>query len=1033
MKYGSWSRWAVLAVAALFLVGTAGAVSAQGTVTGRVTAQGTNEPVGAAHVMIVGTPAAVSTSQDGRYTIANVAPGAHEVRVLRVGYEEAKQPVTVVAGQTATVDFVLTPTVVKLQEIVTTATGEQRKVELGNAISTLGDVSNLVQTSAIGDVAQLMVAKAPGVIVLPGNMTGSAPVVRIRGLNSLSLSNEPIYIVDGIRITSSAIGVSTGGTSESFLNTLSPDEIEDVEIVKGPSAATLYGTDAANGVVVITTKQGRAGRTRWTWYGEQGQVKDQNNYPTQYALWGHNPATPATPVRCLLNTNLPAGTCVVDSTTSLNILSTPNLTPIHTGNRSQYGVQMQGGSEQLRFFVSGDLENEIGPVKMPKFSIDRFVQQGTPILDQWMYPEAYQQENVRANLSAMLSPTFDLQVNTAFAKTDQRLPQTDNNSFSFLYNAWQNPGFSYSGLGYNATGSLGENKMGYGFYTPGDIFQRQVITGIQRMTASTNVNWRPLPWMENTGVVGIDLAVRDNLTFCGFGQCPNSGTTRLGSITDAHNNNRDFSAKIISTSTWQARRWLNLRTTLGADYVNQENDGSSASGSQLAPGGQTVGAAAVLSASNVLSTAVKTLGVYVQEQAAFRDRLFLTAGVRSDQNSAFGSNFQRVFYPTSQLSWLLSNESFFPRFSWMNDFRLRMAYGAAGVQPGATSALRTFSPSTVNIAGTDAPGLIASALGNPNLKPETSAEFEGGFDTQLLNSRVNLELTYYSKQTRDALINLPIAPNAAPSSTSKLANIASVKNAGVEATLNAQLVDTRPVGWDVTINASHNSNKVVSLGTNPATGAPYPTIGTGTTRDSIGLPINAWFYIPYTWADSNHDGFITASEVHPGTKAVYMGYSSPRDLVSVQNGFDLFNRAIRVNMLFDYKGGYGLYNSTTSFYCQQTNTCFTESNLKSPTWDQARLVALRYSTPSTGAGYLENGQFWRLREVSVVYNLPSRALHFLRGAESATLALSARNLHVWTPYTGIDPEMNYSTTDVQNTFSTIAPPTYYVLRLNLHY
>ena len=1036
MRLGRWRLLATCATAALFLmIGGASAASAQGTITGRVVDQTSNAPISDAHVMVVGSPSSVTTGQDGRYTLNDVAAGVHDVRVLRVGFEARKLTVTVVAGQTATLNFALAPTIVKLQDMVTTATGEQRKVELGNAISTLGDVSNRVQTSAITDMTDLMVAKAPGVIVLPGNMTGSAPVVRIRGLNSLSLDNDPIYIVDGIRITSSAIGVSTGGTAESFLNTLSPDEIEDVEIVKGPSAATLYGTDAANGVIVITTKKGRAGPAKWTWSAEQGSVRDLNHYPVQYALWGHNPtSTSTTPIRCLMQTNLPAGTCVVDSTTSLNLLNTPGLTPIQNGNRNQYGVQVSGGTNQIRYFVSGSLENEIGPVKMPQFSIDRFNAQGTPILDTWLHPEAYQQENVRANLTAALSPTLDLSVNTGIAKTDQRLPQVDNNSFSFLYNAWQNPGFTHSGLGYNATGSLGENKMGYGFFTPGDIFQRLVQTGIQRVTASTNANWRPFPWMENAGTVGMDLAIRDNLTFCAFNTCPNSGTTRLGSITDAHNNNRDFSAKLVSTSTWQARSWANLKTTLGADYINAENDGSTASGSQLAPGGQTVGSAAVLSASNFLPTAVKTLGLYVQEEAAIRDKLFLTAGVRTDQNSAFGTNFQRVYYPTTQLSWLMSDESFFPRYSWLDQFRLRMAYGAAGVQPGATSSLQTYVPSTVNVNGTDTPGLRADALGNPNLKPETSAEFEGGFDTQLLHSRVNLELTYYSKQTKNALIQLPIAPNAAPSNTSVLANIASVKNAGVEATLNTQLVDMRQFGWDVTINASHNTNKVVSLGTNPGTGKPYPTIGTGTTRDSVGLPINAFFYHTYTYADSNHDGYITANEVTVNPAFSYMGSSAtPRDLVSVQNGFDVLDRAFRINILLDYKGGYSLPNATTSFYCQQTNTCYTESNLHAPLWDQARLVALRYAKTSTSVGYLENGQFWRLREVSVVWNLPTRLTRVLRGAEGANLVFSARNLHVWTAYTGIDPEANYSTGDIQNTFSTIAPPTYYVVRLNLHY
>src|SRR5262249_47948786 len=152
-------------------------------------------------------------------------------------------------------------------------------------------------------------------------------------------------------------------------------------------------------------------------------------------------------------------------------------------------------------------------------------------------------------------------------------------------------------------------------------------------------------------------------------------------------------------------------------------------------------------ANDQLSTAVKTLGVYAQEQAGFRDRMFLTVAARSDQNSAFGTNFQRVWYPKASLSWILSDERFFPQIEQGNQFRLRAAYGQSGVQPGATDALRTFGPSTVNLQNVPTAGLLETAIGNPNLKPERSGEFEGGFDVSAFSNRVHTELTYYSKKT----------------------------------------------------------------------------------------------------------------------------------------------------------------------------------------------------------------------------------------------------------------------------------------------
>ena len=230
-----------------------------------------------------------------------------------------------------------------------------------------------VEESPVTNLADLMVAKSPGVIILPGNMTSSAPTVRIRGLNSMSLSNAPIYVIDGVRMNSGAIGGGLGGTNTSYVNDINPAEIEDIEIVKGPSAATLYGTDAANGVIVITTKKGRAGNTRLTWYGEQGTVEDRNDYPSSYADWGHSPTAPnaANPVRCNLIT-VGAGTCVIDSTTSANLFRQSGIGTIQNGPRSQYGGQASGGGDALRFFVSSDIENEQGPVSMGSSFISRF-------------------------------------------------------------------------------------------------------------------------------------------------------------------------------------------------------------------------------------------------------------------------------------------------------------------------------------------------------------------------------------------------------------------------------------------------------------------------------------------------------------------------------------------------------------------------------------------------------------------------------------------------------------------------------------
>ncbi len=505
---------AVVSVPALALAQTA-------TITGRVTAANNGQPLAESRVFVVGAQAVATTNADGHFTL-RTAPGSFEVRVIRVGYTEQKKPITVAATGTANVDFSMAAAVVKLTEIVTTATGEQRRVELGHSVTTLGDISLKVETQPVNSLTDLMVGKAPGVVVLPGNMTGSAPTVRIRGIKSLSLSSDPIYVIDGIRMNAAALGLGTGGTSVSLLNTLNPEEIADIEIVKGPSAATLYGTDAANGVIVITTKKGQAGAAKWSWHGDMGTVKDRNTYPTQYSIWGKNTAGALS--RCVLVT-VAAGTCTPlqnsaggDSVSSYYLFGDPYVSPKVTGLHQLGGGQVSGGSDLVRYFVSGDGEHERGPTEMPPIGKQYFDSIGTKIREEWLHPEDFKRNSLRANVNAAIHPKFDLNINSAYTKTSQRLPQVDNNTFSYLYQAFNNPGFRptiacrtnpTSCLGYTDTGGLGEELGGYVQFTPGQMFQVYNNLDVDRFIQSATAQWRPIAWLHVDGTGGFDYAARD--------------------------------------------------------------------------------------------------------------------------------------------------------------------------------------------------------------------------------------------------------------------------------------------------------------------------------------------------------------------------------------------------------------------------------------------------------------------------------------------------------------------------------------------
>jgi TonB-linked SusC/RagA family outer membrane protein len=1021
----------MLAPAAMLLVSISSAF-AQGTVSGRVIAQQSGEPLPESRIAVVGTSLVGSTGADGRYVIRNVPSGAWVVRVLRVGYQEQKKSVTMTSGQNATLDFGLEAAIVKLTEVVTTATGEQRRVELGNSVSTI-DVSARAQTAPATSMATMLVAQAPGVQVLPGNETGTGARIRIRGVNSITLANDPIYIIDGVRMTSSngsqSGNIFTGGAIQSRAEDINPDEIENIEIVKGPSAATLYGTDAANGVVVITTKRGRAGDTRYHATAESGIITDRNTYPTAYTLWGHAPA--GSTRNCLnpLLSQVSSGLCVSDSLTSFNLWSTPNTTPLGTGTRKKGGAQISGGQQSLRFFTSGEYEHEVGIYKIPDFDVQRFDTLNIPIRNEWAHPSELARGTFRANIDANISPKFDASFSSGFITSRNHLPTIDNNAYGIGSNGFGGPGYE---LGHGrALSSLGFELHGYRATTPGESFQDIISQYINRFIGSTNLNYRPTTWLSARLESGVDYTDRADQQLCARGTCADVGTRRQGAYQDDRASLRTITVNGQSTATFQPTSWLNSKTTGGVQWVSSTFDRAGAGSVNLTPGGVTNNAGATQFSDNSTSDS-KTLGLFVEEAVGISDRLFLTGGLRSDQNSAFGTQFQRVLYPKVSVSHILSDEAWFPKLRFVNQIRSRLAYGTSGVQPGPTDAIQFLSATSSNVSAIDQPGVVLSSLGNSDLRPERAHEFEGGLDTRFFGSRMTLDLTYYSKVTKDALVGAVIPPDLGTGNTTQRTNLGSVKNAGLEALLSAQVIDRRNFGFDLTVSGSSNANKLVSLGVD-AQGRPLPPqVGT-TTRNQPGFPLFGYWQRRYTYADKNTDGMITVNELTVDDSATYIAYSAPRFETTLQTGVDLFQHRLRVTGSFDHKGGFSLLNGTERIRCQSRNNCFGTYSKDAPLWMQARAVAVRESSGNTQFGYMENATFTRFRELTAVWTLPQGLLS-KTGAKDASLVFSARNLHKWTKYTGIDPESDSdagSTISTQTDFQAAPPATYFIFRLNV--
>jgi TonB-linked SusC/RagA family outer membrane protein len=990
-----------------------------GTVTGRVSEKEANLVVVGARVAIVGSALSQTTNDDGRYTIRNVPAGQHRVRVTSVGFQPAEEAVSVPDGGTVVLNLVITRLPTKLNEVVTTATGDRRRVEVGNAIARI-NADSLVPTTPINTVSDLIASRAPGVQVLYSNgLTGSGSRIRIRGLNSITVSNDPIVILDGVRIDGSSgdinrtIGLGGEVPTPSRLDDLDPETIESIDILRGPSAATLYGTDAANGVIVIKTKRGQAGRTKWNISADRGIVLMPVRFPENYLSWGHS-TTNRADFRCILP-DAAAGRCVIDSLTNFNPLNDKETTPFKTGHQSLLGMQVSGGAEQLRYYLAGTFNTETGTVQMPRSEIARLtkLRNGDAIPDWQLHPNELTKFALRGNVSNTFGSTADVTFSSSFLRQSQRSPR-NGSSGSFVRSA-------ISGSGYR------DARDGWGIEFPGDNFSQRNDQDINRVTTSVAGNWRPRAWLATRGTVGFDFTHRADNVLVRPSEGYSGGATLT--LTGMHATDRSstvlYSVDLGTSVILPLARGLSSRTSVGAQYNRLRADGIRAGGEGLSLGNETLNGAVTTSVQETRDESV-TLGWYLEQTAALRERLFLTVAMRQDAGSAFGKDLKAPLYPKTSLSWLVSQEPFFPKSRVLTNVRLRAAYGHAGVQPGSTAALRLYAPGQDLVDGAITGVAFLSQIGNPDLKPERSTEFEGGVDLGLFDDRVTLEATYYRKLSRDALITRSLPPSFGVRFRQE--NIGSVQNLGTEVSLTARVLQTRALSWDFTLGTSVNRNKLVSLG---PTVKPF---GANSERFVAGYPLYGRWERPFLgYKDLNGNGIIEPNEVQVGDSLVYLGQSNPKSEVSLNNTLGLLNNRIRVSALFDYRGG-ALQRNTAALSKCSALSCRELNDPTAPLLLQAIAQANRRPGLRTPAGYYETGSFLRFRELSVTYDAPATVAGFL-GSRTASVTLSGRNLGLYTRYRGADPEVKsaigFSARDNVNDFGTVPQTRFWRLRVNL--
>ncbi len=984
-QFGSGGRRRRVAVTAL-LVGlavlTAGApLRAQGgSVGGTIYDQASGRPLSGAQVAVVGAQRGVLTDANGHFRLAGLTGASVQLRVVMLGFKEVLRPTRV--GDLA-VRIPMEEAAVTLNELIVTGTaGGTQKRALGNSVGQI-KAADVVAQAPISDVQELINGRAPGVVVQPGTgMIGSGSRIRIRGYNTFSLSPDPLIYVDGIRVDNEAgSGYSMqafGSSVISRLNDFDPEQIQSIEILKGPAAATLYGTEAARGVINIITKKGAPGGTRYSFQVKQGANWFMNPEGRFYTNYWRNPTT---------------GT--VEGLNSYTHGKQLGYNMLRTGQLQGYNASVSGGNEGVRYYVSADLNR-----------------------DQGAEPDNFRNQfSGRANVE--LQPTQGLNISVSSGYIQSRTGLSCEAGCGGLM--WTTTFGTPANLPANRC-ALYNNAYGCGFYQGFRSGPPKVDRwmndwqGVNRFTGSVTANWKPMKWMSHRIVAGTDLTNEQNVemfpyvtddTVAFFWGPDNSNGYKDKWVRTLTYNTLDYSG----TANFDVRPNLSSATSVGLQYYQRHVESVEAFGvGYPAPGLQAVSATATQPYAGDSFSDNNTLGFFLQELVGFNERLFLTGAVRVDNNSSFGSDLKWVYYPKASLSWVLTEEPFFkdraPR--WVNTFKLRAAYGENGQPPAAFTALRTFQSAT---GPNDVPAVSPYQVGNAKLGPERGKEIELGFESAFLNDRLGLDFTYYHTKTVDAILSRQVAPSTGFAGSSQYVNAGAILSQGVEALLKGQLLNRKNLGWDMTFSLATNKGKVLQL-----SGTDTMIISGDIAWKVGGQPRG--FYLPKIVSATYDATTKTATNImcddgkggsmpcYSGNTVqaprVYLGKSVPGVEGSIGTTLRLFNN-VRLGGLIDFKTDYMKGNGNDYVRCYLYATCY--DRIYGEQTDPKRYAGMT-SNNRLRDYIVQDASFAKLREISLTYTLPDNYVRAF-GGHGATINVAARNLHTWTGWKGLDPESQY--------------------------
>jgi TonB-linked SusC/RagA family outer membrane protein len=1023
---------AITFILAHVLVASA-AVAQTGTITGRVVDTQTRQPLVGVQVHAPAARVGTLTNSAGRYVLPNVPVGQVTLRAELIGYTAGQRVVPVRAQQTTTSDFDLMITTLALDELVVSVeAGTMRRAELGTDVARV-NVERAVKSGAVESISQLLQARTAGVSVTRGSgLSGSGSRIRIRGPATLTQDNNPLIVVDGVRMsnntTDGTSATSGGGTSR--FDDLAPEEIADIQIIKGPAATALYGTEAAPGVIVIKTKRGAVGTPTFSLGMKYGTMSNTWDYPDNYAdvteVYGVTDVTDPRIAQFNAVKNPVTGQVFITHNPFRNEGTTPFLENV---NLQGLTGSVTGGTQGVNYFASAEYAHEDGIVAASRSK----------------------RLNARANLDFSLRQNLKTILSFGVVNSDRNYPQDNSTASGFGVNGFLgSPIAAYgddpvlgAGKGICARDALQRvpdgttrwctNRNGNVGQSFDKILTESRGEKVYRVSLSAAEEWMPWSWFINRFTIGSDRTERGVYNRTPFDPDLPFGNSSLGNTSDTRYTTDmltvDYTGTIEGALGANIKRW----STFGAQWFSQKNASVGCSGNQY-PNDLVAacGSGFIVSGSNGRSEQ-REMGIFGQQRVGFKDVLFLTGALRADDNAALGVERGAILSPSVNASLVVSQLPFW-KISQVNDFRLRAAWGTASQSPAPYSADQTYTSVPVVIGGVTVGGVSPGNPGNPDLGPERSSELELGVDLGLFASRAGLTFTYFKRNVRDLIVPKPVAPSSG-FANSALVNLGLMESTGLELMVNANLVRREKISIDMTFTHSHYDPVITDLGL--PTPIFFPVGADGGSR-AAGSQVFATGFAPGAYvspqvirATRDASGRITTVELAPGNVVEgdsrrVVGSPWPDGEQTLFTSINLLSR-VTISALFDRVYGADLLNVTRAF-----RSPFVDTNTGLDAYGREYAFRQAESTPEQQAmierqyfgAFLESGDYVKFREVNVRYVLPTFIADRIN-AGSASVTVAGRNLKTWTDFTILDPEMDVQGSRdnfIRNNFAGSFPP-----------